>query len=143
MEVEMKDNKFRNAAVLAKIEREFGKFRIKNPGKKAGYPPKLRALVNSKEAFGLSVLAIGKAAKITPNSVRNWRIPRRGNCGPKAKELTVVCDNRESKIPMIGNPDRRGDTRITLKNGVVIELCVAELSTDFLRTLCELKADRC
>ena len=130
----------KKAEILRLIEREFAKFRNKNPDKKIGYPANLKILINSDEARVLSALEVSKAAKITPKSVRNWQ----DGFGYKSKrlmprELRLVADSGARERSTVGSSEKRHDARVTLSNGVAIELPVTELSTELLTKLCGLE----
>lgn len=140
----MKNDCVSGAAVLRIIERDFGRYRAENPGKKKyRYPRSLKALVSSKEARALSVREISHAARITPKSVCDWR----ASCPSTsplvlAKELTVVAETDVFEESIVQSHEHPSSTRITLTNGVVIELPVAKLSTDLLVALCGLAVSR-
>lgn len=152
----------KQSSILQLIEREFAKFRIENPGKKIGYPAKLKKLIGSNKARALSTLELAGAGNITPKSVRNWQIAlknkpknkptplkstpqnsRHLNSNQlKPKQLKVI-ENYTAQEQLVNRSEVQRAVRINFNNGVVIEIFAADLSTSLLSTLCGLEARQC
>jgi hypothetical protein len=129
----------RNDALLARIERAFSAYRQENPNSLNIYPDNLKMMARVAFEEGLKSGKIAGAAQIPVQLIYNWRRITRAML-TKPSELTIVSARPMPVIKTSAPVMDLRQVRITLGQGICLELPASELSTDLLERLCKLGA---